>query len=96
MASCTTVAIDDAAAPATALRCSSGVLCTRSHRADRAVLETKPENNPREREADLRAQRTHRDVAEAVDRHDEHGERPQLAQVDHAPRIDRLPAAAAR
>ena len=55
-----------------------------------AVLETKPENNPAIARPIFGAERAQSDVAQAVDRHDQHREHPQLAQVDDAPRIDRL------
>ena len=42
----------------------------------------------RQRQPDPRAERPHGDVAETVDSHHQHRERPQLAQIQHAPRID--------
>jgi hypothetical protein len=43
-----------------------------------------------QRESDLRSQRAHGDITEAVDGHHQHSERPKLARVDDSPGIDGL------
>ena len=91
IASCTTVATFDSAAPATAAGSVVGSACARLPMvATTAVLDTKPPNNPEMGKSGARADQPLRDVAGCVHQHDQHRELPDQARIDHFPGIDGL------